>query len=244
MRAAVRVLLAGQFGPVALHYIYRDGGEEEVESVPSYIYLIRSGTHNILVDTSFSTPEDVLEKRGVKSTRLESEKPLNLLKQAGVTAKEVDILVYTHLHWDHAGNTGLFPRARVICQKKEMDWLANCPSWESGYDHSTREEIALLGDRLQIVEGDHQICPDVMLLRLGGHSPGSQAVVVRTEAGKVVIPGDLVNTYENLDREVPCGLVHNLDEAWQGLNRLIRESDIFLPSHDWKTFTIYGEQWV
>ncbi len=244
MPAAVRVLLAGQFGPVALHYTYRDGGEKQVDSLPRYIYLIHCGSRTILVDSSFSSPEQLWEKRGVTSKRLESERPLELLYQSGDLADEVDTLVYTHLHWDHAGNTHLFPRAAIVCQREEVQWLLTCPSWESGYDDLTREQVIGLGSRLQAVDGDYELCSGVKLVRLGGHSPGSQAVVVDTEAGKVIIPGDLVNTYRNIEEGIPCGIVHNLVEAWRGLELLKKEGDIVLPSHDWRTFERYGKCWI
>jgi glyoxylase-like metal-dependent hydrolase (beta-lactamase superfamily II) len=244
MPAAVQILLAGYLGPVPLHCLYRDGGEDSVAHVPSYIYLVRSGGTTILVDSSFSSPVDVWRKRRVQCVRAEREELLSLLTQAEVAAGEVDTLVYTHLHWDHAGNTHLFPRARVVCQKEELEWLRGCPQWDGGYDPAIWVEMARLGDRLTVVEGDASLCPGVELLWLGGHSPGSQAVVARTGAGRVVITGDVANTYENLERGVPCGLVHALREAWDGLGKLAMNGDIFLPSHDWKAYERYGERWI
>lgn len=77
------------------------------------------------------------------------------------------------------------------------------------------------------------------MLRTGGHSVGSQAVIVATRHGKIAMPGDNIARWRNLEEEIPAGLLVDLQEAKESLEKIRQNCDIVLPSHDWKT----GEYW-
>jgi glyoxylase-like metal-dependent hydrolase (beta-lactamase superfamily II) len=79
-----------------------------------YVWLIRSGTRCILVDTGFDAQR--ASERGRDFQRCPSEGLRNL----GVEPEDIDTVIITHLHYDHAGNLNLFPNAQFVLQDEEM----------------------------------------------------------------------------------------------------------------------------
>src|SRR5712691_187522 len=79
-----------------------------------FVWVARNANRTIVVDTGFDAAEGA--KRGRKVDRT----PAAALEQIGVAAGTVDNVVVTHLHYDHAGTLGAFPRARFHLQEAEM----------------------------------------------------------------------------------------------------------------------------
>jgi glyoxylase-like metal-dependent hydrolase (beta-lactamase superfamily II) len=116
------------------------------------------------------------------------------LAEIGVAPDEVDFLGLSHLHVDHVGNVGLFPDATVLLQRAE---------YEAGYGSRPEELIeplapdtyaALNRDRIQQVDGDHDLFGDgtVVLKSLPGHTPGHQGLLLQLpESGPVLLAGDI-----------------------------------------------------
>jgi glyoxylase-like metal-dependent hydrolase (beta-lactamase superfamily II) len=116
------------------------------------------------------------------------------LADVGVAPSEVDFLGLSHLHVDHVGNVGLFPAASVLLQRAEF---------EAGYGPDAKELIeplapdsyaALNRDRIEIVDGDHDLFGDgtVVLRSLPGHTPGHQGLLVRLpDTGPILLAGDI-----------------------------------------------------
>jgi N-acyl homoserine lactone hydrolase len=104
----------------------------------------------------------------------------------------VDYLGLSHLHVDHIGNVGLFPRSTVLLQRAE---------YEAGYGPDPERftlipdtYAALKRDRIEIVEGDHDLFGDglVVMKALPGHTPGHQGLlVVLPETGPILIGADI-----------------------------------------------------
>lgn len=229
----VRPILAGEFGPVFDSVKFRNGDITKAEMVPSYVYHVNSERREVLVDTSFTSAEKCTELLGLKCLRQGSF--LDLLRKNGVDPEKIDTIIYTHLHWDHAGNGRLFPNARIICQEDEIAPALAPPEWEQGYSRVFASDIADVLERVEPVSGDTVIDSGLEVVQIGGHTRGSQAIVVDTIKGKVVITGDTVMTTENIERNVPIGLFVNLDECTASL-KWLRQYDaaIIYPGHCWR----------
>ena len=143
------------------------------------------------------------EKRAQQVALREPEGLLNSLQAVGIHADEVDAVVTTHLHWDHAGGLtrrdergGLeltFKNARHFIQRTEWDF-AHDPDIRSqaGY---IRDDFTPLEDGHKMVEfldGDAEVMPGVELRHVGGHTPGSQILVLRSGDLACAVTGDLV----------------------------------------------------
>jgi len=136
------------------------------------------------------------------------------LAEIGVAPGEVDYLGLSHLHVDHVGNVGLFPDATVLLQRAE---------YEAGYGPNPKELIeplapdtyaALNRDRIQTVDGDHDLFGDgsVVLKALPGHTPGHQGLLTRLpHTGPILLAGDIA--YSSRDYAEEAVREGNVDRA-------------------------------
>ena len=74
------------------------------------------------------------------------------------------------------------------------------------------------------------------VIRTPGHTPGHQSVLVDTGGGRYCIAGDAVMWHENLDRMIPPGVLTSVIDCMASLERIKREADHVLPSHEPKLF--------
>jgi len=75
--------------------------------------------------------------------------------------------------------------------------------------------------------------------KMGGHSPGSSAIVVSTKMGRVSLAADLIYDYKNLEYDWPVGAYWRLDQVISGQQRLKRKTEIIIPGHDWGVWERY-----
>jgi len=150
------------------------------------------------------------------------------LKEHGLAPEDIDLVVNTHLHVDHAGNDKLFKNARFIAQKKEIEYAKNPRKWmRGGYLADSFSGIEFEG-----IEGDQNIMEGLSVILTGGHTPGHQAVVVECHASTYIYCGDVAPLRENLEKRTLTGILYDPLDAESALDRLasIRGTHIF--SHD------------
>lgn len=208
-------------------------------TAPHIVWLIEGGAEKVLVDTGPPPPEEA-SRYGYALAQLPEEAPAVALERAGVLPAHIDIVILTHLHWDHASNNHLFPRARILVQREELRYaIAPLPIGARGYGAPTcGMKPHYLGPPLTAVEGDVEVCPGISLLFTPGHTPGSQCVVAATSRGKYVIASDTVPTFENWQGYPPIiphhpnGIHVDLTEYFASLRRIEVVADFVLPGHD------------
>jgi glyoxylase-like metal-dependent hydrolase (beta-lactamase superfamily II) len=185
------------------------------------------------------------------------EMPVTTLAKAGFRPEDVDTVVLTHLHHDHAGNFEAFPNARIVCQRREYDgWkeaIAAIPDvspgkqlWELSsmdLDEFARFEAAIAAGRVDFVDGDAEIGAGVHChLAADSHTFGSQWVEVATADGPHIVAGDCVYWYANLERMWPSGYLQgnawNLMKTYARVRDLVGEDryDRVVPGHDMQIY--------
>lgn len=130
------------------------------------------------------------------------------LAAAGFKPDDVDIMLDTHLHFDHAGgNTHVdadgqvrlsFPRARYIVQKGEYEYA----HWkneriQASYLKHNFQPVMEAG-RLELVEGDVEIIPGISVLRSPGHTPHHQSVLITSAGETAIFLADVMPTSAHL----------------------------------------------
>lgn len=200
---------------------------------PSYYALIRREGENILIDSGFDSPAWVAGHVGMECRA--DKTPEEILAEKGLTPEEITKVIFTHLHWDHIGSIEKFVNAVFYCQESELACAIHPAKGVIGYNEALSEKLAGIQGRFVTVKGDAELFPGVRVIRTGGHSVGSQAVIVDTEYGKLAMPGDNIARWRNLEERIPAGLVVDLQEAIESVDKIRVASDIILPSHDWKT---------
>jgi glyoxylase-like metal-dependent hydrolase (beta-lactamase superfamily II) len=213
------------------------GGDDHARQMPLdyYVWVIRGDGRTVLVDTGFDAA--AAAARGRTLTRPVAEG----LAAIGVDPGEIVDVVITHLHYDHAGSAGLFPRARFHLQDAEM---AYCTGRAMTHRHLSApfdaENVVnmvrgVFEQRVEFHAGDSVLCPGVTLHHLPGHTLGLQAVRVDTSRGPVVLASDATHFWANLELGVPYPIVADVPAYLQSLRRLrtlAPSLDHIIPGHD------------
>jgi N-acyl homoserine lactone hydrolase len=125
------------------------------------------------------------------------------LASLGVRPDEVTVVVNSHLHFDHAGNNGAFPRATFIVQGDHLAFAKGKPNFPGVYWDIPELTYMPVTGRARVASG-------LEVVPTPGHAPGHQSLVVDLpETGRVVLCGDAAFTRENLER----GEIRAPDEA-------------------------------
>ncbi len=143
--------------------------------LPVYCYLVETEGTTILVDTGLG-PAPRAFMPDASTALLDRVRP-----------DDVDLVAFTHLHVDHIGWNGAFPRARYVVE--EAEW-----SFQLGREQRralNEEKLLPIEDRVELVSGEYELAPGVRLLPTPGHTPGHASVLVETEGGPLVILGDV-----------------------------------------------------
>lgn len=204
-------------------------------AIDYYVWLARSEKHICLIDTGFT--EEMARKRQRDYLR----EPIDSLRMLGVDRNDIDDVILTHFHYDHAGNFDRLPKARYHVQDREMAFATgrhmahrvfNAPYEVDDVTGLVRQ---VYGGRVTFHDGDAEVANGITVHHVGGHSMGLQFVRVHTKRGWVVVASDVSHFYENFQRCRPLPLVFNVGEMVQGYGRL-RElapsEDHIVPGHD------------
>jgi glyoxylase-like metal-dependent hydrolase (beta-lactamase superfamily II) len=205
-----------------------------------YIWFIAGAKQKILVDTGCGDPEWAAKYHHPMDTE-NYRNPIDALAGIGVGPDEIDVIIMTHLHWDHCHNTDMFPKVPILVQKRELQYaIAPLPSHGLTYESqiiNMRPPWVKSIEQIEIVEGDAEICPGVSVVTLPGHSKGIQGVLVQTTKGRHLIAGDCCPKKENWlglqqMKHIPSGIHVDLEEYFETFKKMERIADVVIPGHD------------
>ncbi len=172
--------------------------------------------------------------------------------EQGLELSDIDYVVLSHLHFDHAGNAQLFggTDAKMVCSKKEHDLHASgstesspAVTWRSDYDKL----------KWETVDGDAEILPGVTLIQVPGHTPGTMAMRVDLpEAGTMLFTSDAVFMGDTYGPPSTPGFLINDLATWypsvEKIRKLAEETNATLvfghDSEQMKTLRVAPESYV
>src|SRR5438105_15295909 len=139
----------------------------EGERLPVYVHVIDHPDGRVLVDTGLTDLHPAIADMDPRLTPL-SEQDFDLAS--------IDIIVNTHLHFDHCGGNHLFAGRPIYVQRRELD------DARSQDDYTIREWVDAPGVRYVPVDGELELLPGLRLVPAPGHTP-------RPQRGHVVTGG-------------------------------------------------------
>jgi N-acyl homoserine lactone hydrolase len=206
-----------------------------------YVWYLEGTRQNVIVDSGVD--EKTLKEYGYKS---ETVQTLNEgLAKLGASVNDIDVIIATHLHMDHMKLAHEFSKAKVIVQRKELEFASNPhPLYALTYPAEV-----IKGLDYEVVDGDTRFEDGINLLFTPGHSEGGQSVAVRTAQGTAIITGFCcINA--NFDPveagihqwgppeakkrpfTIPGMNVRPMD-AYDSMVRIIRLADLLIPVHEY-----------
>jgi glyoxylase-like metal-dependent hydrolase (beta-lactamase superfamily II) len=167
--------------------------------------LVRAGGKIVLIETGNGTKWDA-KLRDIYAVE-EGDCLTACLRDAGVRPVQVDLVINTHLHFDHAGgNTRLegdrivpaFPNARYVVQRGEIEHALHPTERDRASYFPENVTPILEADQWQPVEGDVEILPGISVERIPGHTADIQAVKLSGGGKTIVYISDLIPTRHHL----------------------------------------------
>jgi N-acyl homoserine lactone hydrolase len=156
----------------------------EGERWPVYVHLIDHPDARVLVDTGMTELHPAVADFDARLFPL-SEQDIDL---AGI-----DVVVNTHLHFDHCGGNHLFAGRPIHVQRQELE------DARSQDDYTISAWVDAPGVIYEPVDGELELLPGLRLVPAPGHSRGMQVVVVETGGGPIVVGGDVAVQHVELD---------------------------------------------
>lgn len=209
---------------------------------PILMFVIKGRDKLILVDTGVSD-EDWARKYHHPIRQKEEEKPLNALRRLGISPADVEIIINSHLHWDHCFNNQCFPNAKIYIQRREMQYaISPLPVhylFYESYQIGMHPQWLNALTKIEALDGEYKLCDGITLIPLPGHTPGLQGVLVNTEDGPYLLPSDTTPLLENwegnaMHRHIPAGIHYSLPEYYDTFRKMDALGAKIIASHDEK----------
>ncbi|MCC0026765.1 MAG: N-acyl homoserine lactonase family protein [Brucellaceae bacterium] len=235
-------------------YIKMNQGEEDFE-IPVPWFLIKHPAGNVVIDGG-NAVEAAIDKRGHWGDVVDAYDPImdvadncaDQCRSVGVDPHSVRYVLQSHLHLDHTGAIGHFPKAQIICQRAEYEYAFN-PHWFSAGAY-IRADFDRPGLNWKFLGGEYTDNYDlfgdgtIRMVFTPGHAPGHQSFLITLpRTGPVLLTIDAAYTLDHWENKALPGLVVSSADAADSVAKLRRiASDtnaMIVTGHDpenWKTF--------
>lgn len=162
----------------------------EGERMPVHVHLIDHPDARVLVDTGFTE---------LHPAAADMEPRIWPLGEQDLDLASIDLVVNTHLHFDHVGGNHLFAGTPIYVQRRELEDART----KDGY--TIPEWVDPPGVEYVTVDGEHELLPGLWLVPAPGHSDGMQVVVVEGTGRPTVVGGDVAVWFGELDEPTTEG---------------------------------------
>jgi N-acyl homoserine lactone hydrolase len=203
--------------------------------LPTYCVLVETDGATMLWDTS--CPRDWEERWAPSGMHdyfpydrvTEDEYLDSRLHQIEVDPGGIDVVVLSHLHFDHAGNIGMFGNATLVCHEREIEFARHHGG--GGYLGADYD-----GCEFRTVSGDTEFLPGVTLIETPGHTAGTMSMHVDLpDTGTMIFTSDAVYTAESFGPPaVPQAFVHDVRDYTASVEKLRRIQ------HDTNATMVFG----
>jgi glyoxylase-like metal-dependent hydrolase (beta-lactamase superfamily II) len=166
--------------------------------------LVRTGDQNVLIETGIGNK---LSERMIKFYG-QPAKLLGNMTAAGIAPEDIDVVINTHLHFDHCGWNTIRQNERVVPTFPKAKYYVQEGEWQHANGHFERDRISYISDnynplvdsgQMELLRGDREIVPGISVRILPGHTAYMQAVIIESGGRKACYISDLIPTRAHID---------------------------------------------
>jgi len=175
--------------------------------------LMTCGTNSVLVE---SVGKRVLIETGIgnklgpklKAIYENQERLLDDLRAGGIAPESIDVVINSHLHFDHCGWNTMLKDGKVVPTFPNARYYAPRGEWEHGKKQLGRDRISYISDnydplissgQMELTEGAKEILPGIHVEPMPGHTRTMQAIMVESRGATACYISDLMPTSAHLD---------------------------------------------
>ena len=164
--------------------------------------IVRSGERTLIIDAGCG---DKMDAKSAQIYKLDRRYHLDhALAEAGLTAADIDIVVASHLHFDHVGGfTALDAQGKLVPRFPKAKYIAHRAEWHDATHPHERNRASYLQQDfvplqeagvLTLVDDETEIVPGVRYRRSGGHTTNHQVVMIESRGQTAVFTADMYPT--------------------------------------------------
>ena len=166
--------------------------------------LVRTGDRNILIETGIGNK---LSERMIRFYGQPAEL-LDNMSAGGVSPDDIDIVINTHLHFDHCGWNTIRTNDRIVPTFPKAKYYVQEGEWQHACRQFERDRISYITDnydplintgQMELLRGDREIIPGISVRVFRGHTAHMQAVIIAGSGRKVCYISDLIPTRAHID---------------------------------------------
>lgn len=189
--------------------IFQNGAEDKFHPIEFMIYLIKTENRMILVDAGCETMPGFEMKNFIGS--------IKALEKTDITPEDITDVIITHSHHDHIECVKYFKNAVIYIQRDE---------YKSGKNYFAE------GMNIELFNEELQVCRNVKIVKIGGHSKGSCVVEVNFEERCYVIAGDECYLRKCIEEKIPTGASYNRKNSKRFIEKYSSNKYTVLLCHD------------
>jgi len=166
--------------------------------------LVRTGDRNILIETGIGNK---LSERMIRFYGQPAEL-LDNMSAGGVSPDDIDIVINTHLHFDHCGWNTIRTNDRIVPTFPKAKYYVQEGEWQHACRQFERDRISYITDnydplintgQMELLRGDREIVPGISVRVFRGHTAHMQAVIIAGGGRKACYISDLIPTRAHID---------------------------------------------
>ena len=166
--------------------------------------VVRTGEHTVLIETGVG---DKLPERLIKIFG-QPAKLLDNLNAAGISPEDIDIVINSHLHFDHCGWNTMIKDGRIVPTFPKAKYYAPEGEWQHGRLQLERDAISYMSEnydpliktgQMELLQGDQEIVPGISVRVFPGHTLHMQAVIIESGCQTACYISDLIPTSAHID---------------------------------------------
>ncbi len=247
----IRPINTGFVTTVPKEYLYHHSVVDYIPNIPDeriempvFTFLVEGGDKLLLIDTGMAPTDRASTYHHPSSRQPEGMAIHEQLECIGYHPQDIDIIVFTHLHWDHVFQIERFVNADLYVHKREFKFAFDpIPLYFKSYEHPALGITRPFeGMKFIQISGETEIMPGVRAYESFGHSPGHMSVEVETGEGSYICVGDSIFQLHNINpvpemhyEITPPGRFYNIIETWDSIvsqKARVKDSSYILCTHE------------